>query len=68
MRGVLDSGMKLHWASVCEAMRGGHLALAEVLLESGVERNVFTMAALSDVARLKQRIGRVPGDARLANG
>src|SRR5688500_10474571 len=31
VRGLLDSGMKPHWASVCEAMRGGHLALAEVL-------------------------------------
>lgn len=46
-------------------MREGHLALAEMLLESGVERNVFTMAAMCDSARLTQRLRRVPADARL---
>jgi hypothetical protein len=49
-------------------MRGSHLALAEVLLESGVVRNVFTMAAMGDVARLRRRLGRVPPDARLTAG
>jgi ankyrin repeat protein len=66
VRGLLGAGMKPHWSWVCETMRAGHLALAEVLLESGVERNVFTMAAMGDVARLKRRVGRVPTDARLA--
>jgi Ankyrin repeats (3 copies)/Ankyrin repeat len=64
-RRLLGAGMKPHWGWVCETMRGGHLALAEVLFESGVERNVFTMAAMGDVARLKRRVGRVPADARL---
>ena len=45
-------------------MRGGHLDLANVLLESGVKRNVYTMAAIGDVTRLKHRIGRMPADAR----
>jgi ankyrin repeat protein len=47
-------------------MRGGHLALAEMLLESGVEQNVFTLAAMGDVAGLARRLDRVPADARLA--
>jgi ankyrin repeat protein len=46
-------------------MRGGHLALALVLLESAVERNVFTMAAIGDAAGLARRLSRVPADARL---
>jgi hypothetical protein len=36
-----------------------------VLLESGVARNVFTLAAMADLARLRRRLGRVPTDARL---
>jgi ankyrin repeat protein len=47
-------------------MRGGHLTLAEMLLESGVERNVFTMAAVGDVAGLARRVRRVPVDSQLA--
>ena len=47
-------------------MREGRLALAEFLLESGVERNVFTMAAMGETKRLKQRLRRVPADAWLA--
>jgi hypothetical protein len=65
VRRLLGAGMKPHWGWLCETMRGGHLALAEMLLESGVERNVFTMAAMGDVARLKRRVGRVPADVRL---
>jgi ankyrin repeat protein len=49
-------------------MRDGHLALAEMLLEAGVERNIFTMAAMGDLAGLIRRIGRVLSDARLAVG
>jgi len=49
-------------------MRDGHLALAEMLLEAGVERNIFTMAAMGDLARLARRLGRVASDARLAVG
>jgi ankyrin repeat protein len=66
VRKLVRGGAKPHWGWVCETMRGGHLALAEVLLESGVERNVFTMAAVGDVARLTRRVYRVPVDARLA--
>lgn len=66
VRRLVHGGAKPHWSWVCETMRGGHLALAEVLLESGVERNVFTMAAVGDVARLIRRVCRVPADARLA--
>jgi Ankyrin repeats (many copies) len=57
-------GTKPHWNWVCETMRGGHLALAEVLLKSGAERNIFTMAATADVAGLKRRLSRTPAEAR----
>jgi ankyrin repeat protein len=49
-------------------MRDGHLALAEMLLKAGVEPNIFTMAAMGDVAGLARRLGRVPFEARLAVG
>lgn len=66
VRKLVGAGLIPHWSWVCEAMRGGHLALAEALLACGVERNVFSMAAMGEVARLKRRLGRVPTDARLA--
>lgn len=62
---LLHAGMTPHWGWVCETMREGHLALAEALLESGVERNVFTMAAMGDVKGLARRLSRVCADARL---
>src|SRR5438093_657690 len=65
VQALLRAGVQPHWSWVCETMRGGSLALAEFLLESGIERNAFTMAAMSDVARLKRKVGRVPTDARL---
>jgi ankyrin repeat protein len=49
-------------------MRDGHLALAEMLLEAGVERNIFTLAAMGDLAGLTLRLGRAPSDARLTVG
>lgn len=61
---VLRGGAKPRWDWVCETMRGGHLALAEVLLKSGAERNVFTMAATGDVAGLTRRLCRTPAEAR----
>jgi hypothetical protein len=68
LRRLLRAGLKPDWCWVCETMRGGHLALAEMLLESGVGRNVFTMAAMGDAARLSHRLRRVPADARRAAG
>ena len=65
VRKLLRAGLKPHWCWVCETMRGGHLALAEMLLESGVERSVFTMAAMGDAAGLARRLRRVRADARL---
>ena len=65
MRGLLRAGLKPHRDWVCETIRAGHLALAEMLLESGVERNVFTMAAVGDTGGLERRLSRVPADARL---
>lgn len=64
-RKFLRAGITLHWGWVCETMREGHLSLASVLLESGVERNVFTLAAVADTQGLARRLRRVPGDARL---
>jgi hypothetical protein len=63
VRAFLRAGTKPHWDWVCETMRGGHLALAEVLLESGVERNIFTMAAVGDSYGVRRRLRRMPGDA-----
>ena len=58
--------MNPDWGWVCETMREGHLDLAEWLLRSGVERNIFTMAATADVNQLSRRLGRVSADARLS--
>ena len=46
-------------------MREGHFAMAEMLLQSGVERNIFTMAAMGDVKGMTSRLRRVRADARL---
>ena len=66
IRKLLNNGAKPHWSWVCETMREGHLAFAEELLESGIDRNVFTMAAMGDSDGVTHRIRRVPMDARLA--
>jgi hypothetical protein len=66
VRDLVRYGAKPRWDWVCETMRGGHLSLAEVLLKSDVERNVFTMAATGDVAGLTRRHRRTPADARRA--
>jgi hypothetical protein len=65
VRARLRAGAKPHWAWICETMREGHLSLAEMLLASGVEPNLFTMAALADVAGIKRRLRRSPGQAVL---
>ena len=49
---LLDAGTTPHWDWICETMREGHIALAEMLLQAGVERNIFTMAAMGDVKGL----------------
>ena len=63
---LLRGGITAHWGWVCETMREGHLNLAEALLESAVERNVFTMAAVGDAKGLTRRLARVPAEARLS--
>jgi hypothetical protein len=65
VQALVRGGTAAHWGWVCETMREGHLNLAEALLESGVERNVFTMAAMGDAKGLTHRLGRVRADARL---
>jgi ankyrin repeat protein len=65
VRRLLAAGLKPDWSWVCETMRGGHIALAELLLNSGIRRNVFTMAAMGDVVRLERRLCKVPAGARL---
>ena len=62
---LLDAGTTPHWDWICETMREGHIALAEMLLQSGVERNIFTMAAMGDVKGMASRLRRVRADARL---
>jgi hypothetical protein len=68
VRSFVRMGLAPSWSWICETMRDGHLALAEMLLEAGVERNILTMAAMGDLAGLTRRLGRVPSDARLAVG
>jgi hypothetical protein len=63
---LIRGGMAPHWSWVCETMREGRLDLAAALLKSGVERNVFTLAAVADAKSLAQRLRRAPADARLA--
>lgn len=65
LRKLIRAGMTPHWSWVCETMREGHLAVAELLLESGAERNVYTLAAMGDVQGLTRRLRRVPAEARL---
>jgi hypothetical protein len=62
---LVDAGATPHWDWICETMREGHIALAEMLLQSGVERNILTMAAMGDVKRVTSRLRRVRADARL---
>jgi hypothetical protein len=64
IQGLLDAGASPHWDWICETMREGHIALAEMLLQSGVERNIFTMAAMGDVEGITGRLRRVRADAR----
>lgn len=66
MRKLVRGGIEPKCDWVCETMREGHLHLAEALLESGVERNVLTMAAMGDVNGLARRLARAPADASLS--
>lgn len=66
VRSLLCMGMAPSWSWICETMRNGHLALAEMLRTTGVAPNVFTMAAMGDLQGLTRRLGRVPSDGRLA--
>lgn len=66
VRKLLRGGMEARWDWICETMREAHLDLAEVLLGCGVERSVFTMAAMGESLRLARRLARAPADARLS--
>ena len=66
IRKLVSGGITPRWDWICETMREGHLALAEMLLEFGVKRNVFTLAAMGDVKGLERRLRRVGEDARQA--
>jgi ankyrin repeat protein len=61
---LLNAGTTPHWDWICETMREGHIALAEMLLQSGVERNIFTMAAMGDEKGITTRLRRARADAR----
>jgi ankyrin repeat protein len=62
---LLDAGSTPQWDWICETMREGHLELAEMVLQSGAERNMFTMAAMGDLKGLTARLRRVRAEARL---
>jgi len=65
VRKLMRRGAEPHWNWICETMRSGHVALAEFLLESGAERNVFTLAALADRPGLMRWLRKKPADAPL---
>ena len=64
---LVRGGMTAHWGWICETMREGHLDFAESLQESGVEQNVFTMAAMGNLRGLTRRLDQVPAEARLTS-
>lgn len=63
LRRLLCNGIDPDWSWICETMRSGHLVLAELLLQFGVEKNIFTMAAMGDMTGLKRRLAQHPEDA-----
>ena len=52
--------MKPDWQWVCEATRGGQIVLAEMQLDSGLQRNIFSEADTVDVVALNRRLRRAP--------
>jgi hypothetical protein len=60
VRALIRGGATATRDWVCEAMRGGHLAVAELLREAGVEHDAFTLAALGDAAGLGRWLRRAP--------
>ncbi len=62
---ILREGVAPRWDWICETMREGHLAVAEMLVASGVKRNVFTMAAMGDLRGLVRRLRQIGEDAQL---
>jgi ankyrin repeat protein len=62
---LVDAGATPHGDWICETMREGHIDVAESLLLFGVERTIFTMAAMGDVKALTSRLRLVRADARL---
>jgi hypothetical protein len=65
LRKLVRAGVTPHWGWICETMREGYLTLAEAILELGVKRNIFTMAAMAEEKELARRLSRAPADARL---
>ena len=53
-RFLIQRGAKPHWTMISEAASGGHQPLIDVLLQSGVETNIFVAAAIGDEKRLSQ--------------
>lgn len=64
-RQLIHAGLTPDRGWICEAMRQGHLALAEEFLDLGVQRDIFTMAAVADVNRMSRSLSRVKSDASL---
>jgi hypothetical protein len=64
MRALLGDGAKPHWSWICETMHSGGIELARMLLDQGIEPNVFTMAALADYQRLKRHLRSKSGESR----
>ena len=55
-RALIDRGARPKREMICEAARGGHLELIELLCDCGLSSDLFTAAATGDVSRAKEMI------------
>jgi hypothetical protein len=63
-RYLIARGAKPEVTMVCEAARGGHLDLIDLLLEAGLGPSLFTAAALGQIDRVAQILTENPSAAR----
>lgn len=61
---LLQAGARPDWPLLCEALRGGHQAIAAALAAAGIRPNLFTLAARADLAGVRRRLRRAPEEAR----
>ena len=60
---LLSCAAQPHWTMVCEAARGGHTEIADLLLAYGAERNLYVCSALGQVDAVARLLAIDPGAA-----